>query len=43
MVYEPPAINVSSTELPGWAVPVLIICGVLIAAAVIMNIIKKKK
>lgn len=43
LVYEPPVINVNSTELPGWAMPALIACGVVIAAAVIVKLVKGKK
>lgn len=43
VVIEPPDMNVNSTELPGWAVPALIICGVVIAAAVIVKLVKGKK
>ncbi|MDE6594077.1 MAG: hypothetical protein K2K57_13575 [Oscillospiraceae bacterium] len=43
VIVEQPVINVNSTELPGWAMPALIICGVVIAAAVIAKIVKGKR
>lgn len=43
VVYEPPAFSVNSTELPGWAIPMLIITGVIILAAVTVKIVKGSK
>ena len=43
VIVEQPVINVNSTELPEWAVPALIACGAVIAAAVIVKLVKGKK
>lgn len=43
VVIEPPDMNVDSAGLPGWAAPALIICGAVIAAAVIVKLVKGKR
>ncbi|MCM1578909.1 MAG: hypothetical protein NC078_08945 [Ruminococcus sp.] len=43
VIFDTPGSNFNSTELPGWAVPILIVCGVVIVTAVVVKIVKGRK